>query len=53
MRDASGATVAILTWSTGHGRAKCGQYTQGVLLSAQRAWIDRVLGGWGAAAQWR
>jgi Trypsin len=49
---AAGAVVAVSTWSTGPARKNCGLLTQGVLVAPQRAWLDRVLAGWGRAAQW-
>ena len=40
--------VAVAAWVGG----ACGGLSQGVLLGPQRAWIDRTLGGWQAAARW-
>ncbi|WP_298957748.1 trypsin-like serine protease [uncultured Methylobacterium sp.] len=45
-----GRVVAVTTWASGRGG--CGGTTQGVLVGPQRAWIDRTLAGWGAAARW-
>lgn len=45
--DATGV-LALAAWVKG----VCGGLTQGVLLGPQRDWIDRTLGGWGAAARW-
>ena len=45
--DGSGV-VALAAWVKG----SCGGLTQGILLGPQRAWIDRTLGAWGAAARW-
>jgi len=47
-----GEVVAITSWSTGAKAARCGGLTQGILVGAQRAWIDRVVGGWQRAARW-
>jgi hypothetical protein len=44
--------VAITSWSAGTKAARCGGLTQGILVGAQRAWIDRVIGGWQRSAQW-
>lgn len=48
-----GGVVAVTSWAAGNGKAGCGSMTQGILLGAQRAWIDRTLSGWGRAAEWR
>jgi S1-C subfamily serine protease len=52
MSDADGRAVAVTSWSTGPGKSRCGALTQGVLLGAQRSWIDRTLGNWGRKALW-
>jgi hypothetical protein len=44
-----GAVFAIATWTVG----ACGGAAQGALVGAQKAWIDRILAGWGAKAAWR
>jgi hypothetical protein len=46
------AVAAISTWAIGPGGRSCGTLTQGILVGPQRAWIDRVLQGWGSAARW-
>jgi hypothetical protein len=48
-----GAVVAVVTWSSGPGRAACGGRSQGVLVGPERGWIDRTLAGWSARAAWR
>jgi hypothetical protein len=48
----SATPFAVTTWATGPKGRGCGQYSQGVLLGPQRAWIDRILAGWGRAARW-
>lgn len=53
MRNASGAVVAIISWSTGHNGAQCGHFTQGILVAPHRPWIDKTLARWGAQTQWR
>ncbi len=52
MVDATGHVAAITSWSTGQGKARCGLLTQGVLVGAQRGWIDATLGNWGRQARW-
>ncbi|NIX76893.1 S1 family peptidase [Microvirga sp. c23x22] len=49
---ASGAIVAITSWSTAAKGLTCGDMTQGALLGPQRAWIDKTLDGWNRAAKW-
>jgi hypothetical protein len=51
--NAGGDVVAVTSWTTGEGSARCGQLTQGALLGPQRAWIDGALLGWGRQASWR
>lgn len=46
------AVFAIASWARGSKAGGCGDLSQGALLGAQRAWIDRVLSGWGASARW-
>ncbi|MBX9759143.1 MAG: S1 family peptidase [Beijerinckiaceae bacterium] len=41
---ADGSVAAITTWSTGAGKKRCGDITQGALVAPQRGWIERVLG---------
>jgi len=41
--------VAITSWSAGEGKSHCGKLTQAALIAPQRAWIERVLRGWGLA----
>ena len=48
-----GAVYAVASWATGTGRSRCGALSQGVLVSAQRAWIDATLAAWGRRATWR
>jgi hypothetical protein len=48
-----GAVVALATWATGAKGRSCGEYSQGVLLGPQRAWIDATLQGWGRSARWQ
>ena len=43
------ALVAITNWSAGEGKSHCGKLTQAALIAPQRAWIERVLRGWGLA----
>jgi S1-C subfamily serine protease len=50
--DASGHVAAITSWSTGPGKARCGLLTQGVLVGAQRQWIDATLAKWSRQARW-
>ncbi|MGL4727291.1 MAG: S1 family peptidase [Bosea sp. (in: a-proteobacteria)] len=50
--DASGHVAAITSWSTGPGKSRCGLLTQGVLVGAQRQWIDTTLARWGRQARW-
>jgi secreted trypsin-like serine protease len=50
---ASGAILAVTSWSTGRSAGKCGDLTQGVLVAAQRGWIDSTLGRWSRQADWR
>lgn len=52
-RDGDAAVFALATWATGAKGRGCGEYSQGVLLGPQRAWIDRTLQGWGRSAQWQ
>lgn len=47
------AVIAITSWSTGRGKQRCGELTQGVLLGPQRAWIDAALVRWSRQALWR
>jgi hypothetical protein len=44
--------VAVTSWSSGAGRAGCGELTQGILLGPQRGWIDRTLEIWRRSARW-
>lgn len=48
---ASGGVIAVTAYARGRGRG-CGELSQGTLVGPHRAWIDRVLMGWGAAALW-
>lgn len=48
-----GGILAVTTWSSGPGRARCGGPSQAVLVGPERAWIDRTLAGWSARAAWR
>jgi S1-C subfamily serine protease len=50
--DGNGHVAAVTSWSTGQGKARCGLLTQGVLVGAQRTWIDATLAAWGRQAQW-
>jgi S1-C subfamily serine protease len=52
MVDAAGHVSAVTSWSTGQGKARCGLLTQGVLVGAQRNWIDGTLAKWGRQARW-
>lgn len=45
--------AAIIFCASGHGRADCGNYTQGLLLAPQKNWIDGTLSKWGEKAQWQ
>ncbi|MGL4438322.1 MAG: S1 family peptidase [Bosea sp. (in: a-proteobacteria)] len=49
---AGNTVVAVTSWSTGRG-GRCGDLTQGVLVSAQRGWIDNTLQRWSRQADWR
>lgn len=61
---AGGTVLAVTTWASGTGKesgkgsgkeagtSPCGGVSQGVLVGPQRAWIDRMVTGWGAAARW-
>jgi hypothetical protein len=51
-RGAETAVFAVATWATGPKGRGCGEYSQGVLLGPQRAWIDATLQGWGLNARW-
>jgi len=51
-RDGGSAVFAVSTWATGAKGRGCGEYSQGVLLGPQRAWIDATLAGWGRSARW-
>jgi hypothetical protein len=42
--DAAGAVTAVTTWSTGPGKARCGDLTQGAFIAPQRDWIHRAAG---------
>lgn len=48
-----GTIVAVTSWSTGRSTSRCGDLTQGVLVSAQRGWIDSTLARWSRQADWR
>ncbi|MBN9061317.1 MAG: hypothetical protein BGP06_15270 [Rhizobiales bacterium 65-9] len=52
MLDAAGRVVAITAWGGTGGASGCAGPAQGVLVGPQRAWIDRILAGWGARARW-
>jgi hypothetical protein len=52
MRDGAPGVFAVTTWASGAKGRICGEYSQGVLLGPQRAWIDATLAGWGRAARW-
>jgi hypothetical protein len=50
---AAGAAIAAITsWSSPAGGKGCGGVTQGILVGAQREWIDRVLKGWNRNISW-
>jgi hypothetical protein len=51
-RDGASAVLALSTWATGSKGHGCGEYSQGVLLGPQRAWIDGILQGWARSARW-
>ena len=51
-REGGAAVVALSTWARGARGRGCGEYSQGVLLGPQRAWIDGTLQGWGRGARW-
>lgn len=51
--DGAASVFAITTWATGVKGRACGQYSQGVLLAPQRAWIDATLAKWGGSANWQ
>ena len=44
---ASGGLVAIVDWAEGAAGKACGALTQGALVAPQRAWIEKILSGWG------
>lgn len=52
MVNSSGHAAAVASWSTGPGTSRCGALTQGTLIGAQSAWIDKILESWGAKATW-
>lgn len=39
-----GAVIAIIAWTTGHGKSDCGEYTQGTLIAPYREWIEKAAG---------
>jgi hypothetical protein len=47
-----GALVAITSWSTGFEKKRCGNLTQGILLGAQKHWINTVLQEWHTSIHW-
>jgi secreted trypsin-like serine protease len=47
-----GSLVAITSWSTGYEKKKCGNLTQGILLGAQKHWINTVLQEWYSSVHW-
>jgi hypothetical protein len=49
---AGGALIAVIAFAEGAGGARCGKLTQGVLVGAQRSFIDAALARWGETAQW-
>jgi hypothetical protein len=51
-RDGGTAVFAVSTWATGAKGRGCGEYSQGVLLGPQRAWIDETLAGWARSVRW-
>ena len=51
-RHGASAVFAVSTWAKGAKGRDCGEYSQGVLLGPQRAWIDRTLQGWARSARW-
>lgn len=52
MINAQGHAVAVTSWSTGSGASRCGLLTQGTLIGAQQAWLDKTLENWGRQATW-
>ena len=48
-----GTVAAVASWATGTGRRRCGELSQGVLVGAQRVWIDATLAAWGRRVAWR
>lgn len=52
---AEGSTdvVALVLWSSGIGKAHCGDLTQSLWLAPHRAWIDRVMQAWRTEAPTR
>ncbi|MGO4388862.1 trypsin-like serine protease [Microvirga sp. 2YAF29] len=46
------AVAAITSWSSPAQGRGCGGVTQGILVGAQREWIDRTLKGWNRKASW-
>lgn len=48
-----GAVAAVTSWAAGEAQRGCGAMSQGVLVGPQRSWIDRTMGTWSRAAEWR
>jgi hypothetical protein len=46
------AIAAITSWSSPAQGRGCGGVTQGILVGAQKEWIDRTLEGWKRNASW-
>jgi S1-C subfamily serine protease len=44
--------VAVTSWSAGTKASSCGGITQGILVGAQREWIDRIAGTWRRTPRW-
>jgi hypothetical protein len=42
----SGAVAAIVSWSAGAGKKRCGELTQAALVAPQLDWIARVSSNW-------
>jgi hypothetical protein len=53
LTNTDGTVIAITSWATAGGKARCGLLTQGILVAPQRGWIDDTLRNWDRSATWR
>ncbi|NNC01054.1 trypsin-like serine protease, partial [Corallococcus exiguus] len=49
---AGDSVVAITSWSSAGKNGSCGGLTQGILVGAQKTWIDQILARWERTAHW-